>query len=274
VFAAQVAAGTALRDETAKLKSDTGYGAWKLDRQRWIDVTKEALRHVYEGDHPTRQFDSAARPSVVIAGEGSAWQSDLEDDKYYLSRAINKLVSFRDSLPFAEEPALTAAHSPTTPPAPATQPARARGLPGAIFIVHGRDEGRRETVARFLERAGNHQYETVLLDEQASRGRTLIEKFEAHAAETAYAVVLLTGEDMGGLTGGQQRPRARQNVVFELGFFFGALGRHRVTVLYEPDVEKPSDVDGLAYVPLDVNWQQRLVRELAAAGLDFSLDRL
>jgi predicted nucleotide-binding protein len=63
-------------------------------------------------------------------------------------------------------------------------------------------------------------------------------------------------------------------VVFELGFFFGKLGRENVAVLYATDVEKPSDVEGLVYVPFEGNWRERVIRELRDAGLDFSLDRL
>jgi predicted nucleotide-binding protein len=115
-----------------------------------------------------------------------------------------------------------------------------------IFLVHGRNKGIREEVARFLEKAGP-DHEVVILDEQASRGKTLIEKLEAHAGAAKYAVVLLTGDDVGAPKDEQskQHPRARQNVVFELGFFFGKLGREHVTVLFEADVEKPSDVEGL-----------------------------
>jgi Predicted nucleotide-binding protein containing TIR -like domain len=70
--------------------------------------------------------------------------------------------------------------------------------------------------------------------------------------------------------------RARQNVVFELGFFVGKLGRERVTVLYESGVERPSDIDGLAYIALDEagGWKLQLIREMRAAGMDIDLNRL
>ncbi len=135
----------------------------------------------------------------------------------------------------------------------------------------GRDMAARVEVARFLEKAGSHK--VVVLDEQANQGRTLIEKFEAHASQANYAVILLTGDDVGGTKApeGPVRPRARQNVVFELGFFFGSVGRERVAVLYEPDVEKPSDIGGLVYIALDPTgaWKGSIVKELRAAGLDF-----
>lgn len=81
---------------------------------------------------------------------------------------------------------------------------------------------------------------TVVLHEQANAGRTLIEKFEQHAKAVELAIVLLTADDEGGTAGtGTYRPRARQNVVFELGFFSGALGRGRVCVLYEKELSCP-----------------------------------
>src|SRR5262245_61982687 len=64
-------------------------------------------------------------------------------------------------------------------------------------------------------------------------------------------------------------PRARQNVVFELGFFFGVLGRSHVALLYEEGVERPSDTDGIERIPLDDagGWKLPLARELDAAGI-------
>jgi predicted nucleotide-binding protein len=141
--------------------------------------------------------------------------------------------------------------------------------PGVIFLVHGSDTEARERVARFLEKTGHPK--VTILDEQTNRGRTLIEKFEEHAGQASYAVVLLTADDVGGPKGAEsQRARARQNVVFELGFFVGRIGRERVTVMVRPEVERPSDIDGLAYVLLDDTggWREKLVRELRAAGLD------
>ena len=69
--------------------------------------------------------------------------------------------------------------------------------------------------------------------------------------------------------------RARQNVVFELGFFIGALGRSRVAVLYEDGVELPSDMNGILYTILDAQgaWRIGLGRELRAAGFAVDLNR-
>ncbi len=143
-----------------------------------------------------------------------------------------------------------------------------------VFVVHGRDEGAKHKVARFLE---DLELEPVILDEQADRGRTIIAKFEQEAERVGFAVVLLTPDDEGRLKGGDSdlRPRARQNVVFELGYFAGALGRNRVCALIKGDVELPSDYDGVVYIPLDDagGWKLRLVKELQEVGFDVDANR-
>ena len=137
-----------------------------------------------------------------------------------------------------------------------------------IFVVHGHDHGTKETVARFL---GKLDLEPIILHEHPDRGKTLIEKFIAHAEDVQVAVVILTTDD---LASSKTLPdtkefRARQNVVFELGFFVGKLGRERTFALVEKGVSLPTDIHGVVYIPLDDGeWRMKLVRELKAAGLD------
>jgi hypothetical protein len=145
--------------------------------------------------------------------------------------------------------------------------------PDSVFVVHGHDEAR-ERVARLLERLG---LKPIILHEQPDQGRTIIEKFESHAA-VGFAVVLLTPDDVGSAAFEPQalKPRARQNVIFELGFFVAALGRRRVCALYKGDVELPTDYTGVVYTPMDPadGWQLKLARELKHAGLDVDLNRV
>jgi predicted nucleotide-binding protein len=140
-----------------------------------------------------------------------------------------------------------------------------------IFLVHGHDELALHETARFLEKL--HQ-EVVVLREQPNQGRTIVEKFEDYG-DVGFAVVLLTGDDRGGsksqLPDGY-RDRARQNVIFELGYFNGRLGRTRVCALYRAGVEIPSDYSGVLYIEIDEHgaWRLQLAKELRAAG--FSID--
>ena len=114
-----------------------------------------------------------------------------------------------------------------------------------IFVIHGHDESARETVARFLDKL---ELEPIILHEQPNKGRTIIEKFEDYA-DVGFAVVLLTPDDVGAVKDREAdlRPRARQNVVFEFGYFIGKLGRERVCALVKGDIERPSDSDVILY---------------------------
>ncbi len=109
----------------------------------------------------------------------------------------------------------------------------------------------------------------TILHEQPSGGRTIIEKLE-HNADVAFVVVLLTPDDLGRARDGLERPRARQNVILELGYFIGKLGRGRVCALVRDGVEKPSDYDGVVWVPLDSGgWKLALMQEMNEAGVPF-----
>jgi predicted nucleotide-binding protein len=151
----------------------------------------------------------------------------------------------------------------------AQQPAQNRDTASSrdvskVFVVHGHDEGAREAVARFLDRL---DIRPIILHEQANQGRTVIEKVEAHG-DVGFAVVLLTPDDEGSVKGGTPAPRARQNVVLELGYFIGRLGRKYVCALKRGEVEIPSDFGGVVYETFDSGggWKQALGRELQEAG--------
>ncbi len=145
----------------------------------------------------------------------------------------------------------------------------ARTFGDKVFIVHGRDDGAKETVARFVENLG---IEATILHEQPSGGRTIIEKIERYSGDACFAIVLITPDDVGALrdeADDERNPRARQNVVFELGYFMGKLGRERVCPLFKGEVENPSDIDGIVYVTMDNSgaWRQQLRQEMEYAGL-------
>lgn len=140
-----------------------------------------------------------------------------------------------------------------------------------IFVVHGHDEGARETVARFLDQVG---FKAIILHEQANQGRTVMEKVEAHG-DVGFAVVLLTPDDEGCTKGGNPEPRARQNVLLELGYFLGRLGRNKVCALKRGTLEIPSDFAGVVWESMDGNgWKQALGRELEAAGHEIDWNKV
>lgn len=146
-----------------------------------------------------------------------------------------------------------------------------RALQRKVFVVHGHDEGARETVARFLMQLG---FDPIILHEQANQGRTVMEKVEAHG-EVGFAVVLLTPDDEGSVKGGTSEPRVRQNVLLELGYFLGRLGRDKVCALKRGTVEIPSDFAGVVWESMDGNgWKQALGRELEAAGHEIDWNKV
>jgi predicted nucleotide-binding protein len=149
-------------------------------------------------------------------------------------------------------------------------------LSNYVFIVHGHDDEMKTTVARVLEKLG---LVPIILHEQPDKGKTVIEKFEGHS-DVPFAIVLFSPDDMAYLNGSKPetaRPRARQNVVLELGYFLGKLGRERVLVLFRqaPNFELPSDYSGVLFKPFDGGaWPFELVKELNAVGFAVDANRL
>lgn len=139
-----------------------------------------------------------------------------------------------------------------------------------VFVVHGHDELLLNQAARFLEKL---KLEPVILFEQAGKGRTIIEKLEQND-DVSFAIVLLTPDDLGKavISPNDYQPRARQNVIFELGYFVGKYQREKVAVLYHESVELPSDYRGVEYIKIDKDgaWKLKLAKELKEAG--FSID--
>jgi len=237
------------------LASESRYDAWHRR-------VKEFLRHGLDSEAASR-FEKFATPQTL-------WQEARDSQVGMLQGLALKL----------EHGSITAAAGAAATPTPATG-AAATGASAVVaptrvisalqdsnrvFVVHGRDEAAKESVARFLARLG---LEPIILHEQASSGRTIIEKFEVYA-DVGFAVVLLTPDDVGGLAGSAAdlKPRARQNVIMELGYFIGKLSRRRVCALYKNGVEIPSDYQGVIYVELDSAgaWRTKLAQELVEAG--------
>jgi predicted nucleotide-binding protein len=146
-----------------------------------------------------------------------------------------------------------------------------------VFVVHGHNEAMKEATARTLEKLG---LSAIILHEKANSGNTLIEKFVKHS-DVGFAVVLLSSDDYGYSKNNSVKNaklRTRQNVVFEFGYFIGYLGRNRVVAILESveNFEKPSDLDGVVYIPYTSSnkWQLDLARELKEAGYQVDYNRL
>ena len=144
-----------------------------------------------------------------------------------------------------------------------------------VFIVHGHDSLVKTDVARTVEKLG---LDAIVLHEQPNEGKTIIEKFERDASQVSFAIALLTPDDIGYPKNkpDEKKLRARQNVILELGYFCGILGRSNVCVLYKGNVEIPSDYLGVVYVQLDEAgaWRFNLAKELKRSGMAVDLNKL
>jgi len=155
-----------------------------------------------------------------------------------------------------------------------TVPSFSTVIKNKVFVVHGHDETAKVKVARLIEAQG---IQAIILGEQLKGGRTIIENFEHHA-DVDFAVVLLTPDDVGASakTPGMLTPRARQNVIFELGYFVAKLGRDRVIALYKEGVDIPSDFQGVLYERFDDqgNWRIAVLQELAVTGYHVDINKI
>lgn len=139
-----------------------------------------------------------------------------------------------------------------------------------VFVAHGKDEGLRNDVVFCLRAFG---LEPVVLRETPGLGLTVVESIES-CSNVSFAVILLTPDDVGGEAGKKAaRPRARQNVILEWGYFVGFIGRERVAALEKSDERKPleipSNYTGLRRIAVDPtgDWRDKLADELTAAGI-------
>jgi predicted nucleotide-binding protein len=238
------------------------------DIQAWKTTARDFLIRTFGSESPN------VNAVLHASGDGgiSVGMGDEEFTEYLRSGLSNKIKILDSCIEQLETDISLREQSVnetlTSPPSEFTL------LSNKVFVVHGHNLGTKDSVARFLEKL---DLDPVILHEKPNAGRTLIEKFSDYT-DVQFAVVLLTGDDEGRPRGsaGPPQPRARQNVILELGYFLGKLGRARVCALYESGVEIPSDYQGVLFIPLDTGdrWKFHLVRELRAAGFAVDANRI
>jgi predicted nucleotide-binding protein len=160
---------------------------------------------------------------------------------------------------------------------PTNHSASTKEINTKVFVVHGKDEEMKQSVARTLVELG---LKPLILHEQPNKGRTIIEKF-TDCSDVGYAVVLLSPDDMAfqkGELSEKALPRARQNVILELGYFIGKLDRKKVMALYRntPNFEIPTDFAGVVYTPFDIDgkWRFDLCKELKSCNYNVDANKL
>lgn len=148
-----------------------------------------------------------------------------------------------------------------------------------VFVVYGHDSQARTQLEAMLRRWG---LEPLILDQLPSEGQTIIEKLESYTTDVDFAVVLATPDDEGHRAGhaDEQAYRARQNVVLELGMLLSKLGRRKVAILLkqQENMERPSDIQGLIYIPFKDNLEKEagllLAKEMHAQGYQIDVSRI
>ena len=236
---------------------------------------KDALAAAFgNGTHRYNRFEDAANldagPHTVrmapAFGRGQSIdydQRDAVEARQYLAEGKQRSIGLLQLAIRSLEDDL-ADLAPSSP----TPPQIARTSSDKVFLVHGRDDDAKNEVALFLRNIG---LDPIILHLKPNGGRDLLTKFREESAGAGFAVVLMTPDDEGSIAGGGDRqPGARQNVVFELGFFIGKLGPSSVAALVKGNVERPSDFNGIVYIPFDAgSWKTLLARELHHAKIPF-----
>lgn len=237
----------------------------RRSRDRWTEYNKELLKVLFEDQTVYKSIYERGSGGAFLVGTDLAYRIDeFRDD---VLREANLLKSVTERLELYDEPKALE---------PVIESERKDGLQrtsNSIFIVHGHDEAAKEKVARYITTLGPTP---IILHEHAAGGRTIIEKIEHYSSDVGFAIILLTPDDLGKAENDKDlQPRARQNVVLELGYFAAKLGRSRVCAL-NAGVEVPTDFSGVEYITFDKSeaWKMALGRELQEAGYKLDLSRL
>lgn len=250
-----LAAGQELASRT--IQSWDELNQLQRDINTWDEFNEELLRRRFS----TGKVADEYKRVVISHPPGNNPQRQEQWLRDSLAEQMRRLMSVRQKLEL---------YSPEVEDSQVSTSQAGSPFGTKIFLVHGHDGYLKLQVAQFIQDSTGQR--PIILHEPADAGRTIIEKFEDHAAEAGFAVILLTADDVGGeRAAAALNPRARQNVVFEFGFFIAKLGRNRVAALYEEGVELPSDVSGVLYKQLTGNWHTELTKELRAAGIDVHL---
>lgn len=230
---------------------------------KWNDFNKELLKRLFTSDEMCAEYDRWAGGMSVMMREKylqektSDFHKKIDDKNHRLESIIERLELIPEST--TASVSSVSSVSSVTLAQPSLTIDRSK-----IFIVHGHDDSAKLEVARFIEKIG---FEPIILHEQASESKTIIEKIEAYS-DVGFGIVIYTPCDIGSKNTDtpELEGRARQNVVFEHGFLIGKLGRSKVCPLVKGVVDTPNDISGIVYTSMDSsNWKIALAKELRAA---------
>ena len=262
----RIGIGKTIKSKDIKVEQD--FIDSKAEFHKWNDYNSEFLKQSFnnESNEYRDRYDNCSM-FVGFVGFRSSPETPREKLKNFQKEMDKKIDNLENLL--AKSDLLKSEHETVK-----TRPtAKTKSESLNIFIVHGHDDRTKLDVARTIEKLGLNP---IILSEQPNQGQTIIEKFELHS-DVGFAVILLTADDLGKTkTDKEEKYRARQNVIIEMGYFIGKLGRSKVFPLYEDGVELPSDLHGILYNPIDKggSWKFRLAKELSAAGYTIDANKL
>jgi len=240
-----------------RILSEEDLAKARAQRAKWLDYNTELLTRLFDNRSIAEEYGQS-----FVAVIPRSFEYAITVFRNEMNYSITRLESILERLPLI-------------PVVRQTKRLSDASLPNKnIFVVHGHDESAKESVARFIDKLG---LRAIILQEQPKGGRTIIEQLEEHS-DVGFAVVLMTPDDVGVSISETEEAklRARQNVIFEFGYFLGKLERSKVRILRKGDVEIPSDLQGVLYIPMDSAgaWRMELAKEIKNAGIDVDLNKV
>jgi len=245
----QIEKGQEIRD--LNIKSEDDLSKAHRERSKWSKFNTTLLTHIFSDGSVAERYNYFGVRSYPMYPTSLEWRvkdfrKNMADDIAKLEGIVEEVKEGLYSISAETEGSLETGYASIEE--------------SKVFIVHGTDPtNARDQLKNLLTEWG---IGSIILDKQSSRGQTIIEKFERHS-EVECAIVLLTPDDEGRAKDSSDLvPRARQNVWFELGFFFGKLGRARTICLHKGETELPSDINGIVYIPFNKDLERDVYRDL------------
>jgi predicted nucleotide-binding protein len=235
--------------------------------ERWKNRTTRKITDLINQEEGIKF--SQREPTLIMGDPGGSFQYTYEEYKGHINVIIDELHNYPEeifSTETYEEPPISPAKSSQT------------NSPNKVFVVHGHDETLKHETEAYLYREGFHP---IILHRQLDEGQTVIEKFEKNS-DVGYALILLTPDDLGFPKTErekiqadpnykfQEEFRARQNVIFEWGYFVGKLGRPNVCCILKQPVIIPSDLNGIVDKRIENSIEEKgyeIIKEMTHAGL-------
>ena len=249
-----------------------------------LETKKSKLEYVGEWSEDNGKMVFRSEDGAILNWWPSTGTLNVQGPKparIKLEEALSN--SLTDGVSSGGESSPDAADVPSVGSSPDAEPALAASGEESkkVFVVYGHDVNACEQLELVLHRLN---LDPFILGNSSGGGLTIIEALEREIVSPSkgkrFGIVLLTPDDMGFRQEDGQansEPRARQNVVMEMGMLIAAFGRRRVAILKKGHVEVPSDASGIIYLPFNGHVKEaapKLCQRLAEAGFQLDPDTI